>query len=150
MLSLQILVGAIGAPFFGWVAERLTARTALLIVVAGLTAMSVVLWVAQSFDAFVGLGNPLRTREQRCCGLAHVSADRAFRERADRAFDGRSDGLLYERHHAGKHVLRDPVRSFGKLRAGVQSYTVLMLLTTVPVWWLQNRGGQARVGEVLG
>lgn len=36
LLSMQILVGAVGAPLFGWLAERTSARMALVCCVAGL------------------------------------------------------------------------------------------------------------------
>ncbi len=38
LLSVQILVGALGAPLFGWLAERTRATTALVVCVSGLAA----------------------------------------------------------------------------------------------------------------
>jgi len=44
LLSIQILVGAVGAPFFGWLAQRTSARTALLVVTIGLAVAAALLW----------------------------------------------------------------------------------------------------------
>lgn len=52
LLSIQILVGALGAPLFGWLAERTSARGALVFVVAGLALSSVVLWTAHTYQSF--------------------------------------------------------------------------------------------------
>jgi MFS family permease len=48
LLSIQILVGAVGAPLFGWLAERTSARTALLACVAGLTLSAGLIWNVES------------------------------------------------------------------------------------------------------
>jgi MFS family permease len=53
LLSIQILVGAIGAPLVGLLAERRSAATALLVVVAGLATTSVMVWSAEGFWVFV-------------------------------------------------------------------------------------------------
>jgi MFS family permease len=52
LLSIQILVGALGAPLFGWLAERGGARAALLVVLGGLAATSVMTWTVTSYEAF--------------------------------------------------------------------------------------------------
>lgn len=52
ILSIQLLVGAIGAPLFGWIAERTSARSALVIVVAGLALASVFLWSPHEYSSF--------------------------------------------------------------------------------------------------
>jgi MFS family permease len=51
-MSTLILVGAVGSPLFGWVAERTSALTALMIVVAGLTLASFVLWAPHSYAVY--------------------------------------------------------------------------------------------------
>jgi MFS family permease len=48
VLSTLILVGAAGAPLFGWLAERISARGALVAVVACLAATSFALWSVRS------------------------------------------------------------------------------------------------------
>ena len=45
---LRELVGAAGAPLFGWLAERTSARTALVACVTGLTISAALVWNAQS------------------------------------------------------------------------------------------------------
>ncbi len=52
LLSTQILVGALGAPLFGLVAERYSPRAALVAVVSGLAATSVMTWTVTSTAAF--------------------------------------------------------------------------------------------------
>jgi MFS family permease len=51
LLSLYLLVGAVGAPLFGWVAERTSARTGLLLVTSGLTVSVVTVLRVQSTPA---------------------------------------------------------------------------------------------------
>lgn len=53
LLSIQILVGAIGAPLFGWLAERTSARTALAVNVGGLVVSALGIWTLRSWDALV-------------------------------------------------------------------------------------------------
>jgi MFS family permease len=52
VLSILTLVGAVGAPLFGWYAERTSARRALGVVVVGLAVSSTVLWTAQAWWVF--------------------------------------------------------------------------------------------------
>ena len=52
VMSTLTLVGAAGAPLFGWFADRTSARLGLLVVVIGLGLSSLVLWNAQSLGAF--------------------------------------------------------------------------------------------------
>jgi len=52
ILSIQLLVGAVGAPLFGWLAEKTTARFALLLAVAALAAASVFLWSPHEYWSF--------------------------------------------------------------------------------------------------
>ena len=52
LLSTQILVGALGAPLFGLMAERTSARAALVAVVGGLAATSVMTWTVTSTGGF--------------------------------------------------------------------------------------------------
>lgn len=52
ILSIQIFIGAIGAPMFGWLAERTSSLTALVVVVVGLLLTSVVLWTGQGIATF--------------------------------------------------------------------------------------------------
>jgi MFS family permease len=54
LLSIQILVGAAGAPLFGWLAERTSARTALLACVTGLAISAALVWNVQSVEGLRG------------------------------------------------------------------------------------------------
>jgi MFS family permease len=53
LLSLYLLVGAFGAPLFGWVVERTSARTALVVVTGGLTVSATTVWRVESPPALV-------------------------------------------------------------------------------------------------
>lgn len=52
LLSTQILVGALGAPLFGALAERTSVHAALVTVVGGLAATSMITWTATGAAAF--------------------------------------------------------------------------------------------------
>jgi MFS family permease len=53
VLSLQILVGAVGSPLMGRIAEGLGARTTLLLVILGLGCGSLLLWNLESHTSFL-------------------------------------------------------------------------------------------------
>jgi len=53
LLSLYLLVGALGAPLFGWMAERTSARTALVAVTGGLAVSSATVWRVEAPAALV-------------------------------------------------------------------------------------------------
>jgi MFS family permease len=53
VLSLYLLVGAVGAPLFGWVVERTSARSALVIVTGGLAISAATVWRVESTPALV-------------------------------------------------------------------------------------------------
>ena len=53
IMSLLILAGAFGAPLFGWLAEAIGARRALLLLVSGLAVTSVVIWSVESYPTFL-------------------------------------------------------------------------------------------------
>jgi MFS family permease len=48
VLSLYLLVGAVGAPLFGWMSERTSATTALVVVIGGLAISSATVWRVES------------------------------------------------------------------------------------------------------
>lgn len=48
VLSLYLLVGAVGAPLFGWMSERTSATAALVVVIGGLTISSATVWRVES------------------------------------------------------------------------------------------------------
>lgn len=50
IFSTLVLVGAVGAPLFGWLSERIGARRTLLVLVVGLALNSVVLWSSPDYD----------------------------------------------------------------------------------------------------
>lgn len=54
LLGLQVLVGALGAPLFGWLAERTSARDALCVAVAGLVVSAATLWLTDDLTVLWG------------------------------------------------------------------------------------------------
>jgi len=138
LLSMQILVGAIGAPLFGWIAERLTARTALLMVVVGLTSMSVVLWMAQSYAAFTGWAIVYGLVNSGVVALLTLVLSELFGAERIGSLMGvamvfcMSSTLLANLYSAALFDL------FGSYLPVWRSYTALMVVTLVPVWWLNR------------
>lgn len=53
IFSVLILVGAIGAPLFGWLSERIGALQTVLVLVVGLALNSVVLWSEPGLDTLM-------------------------------------------------------------------------------------------------
>ena len=119
VLSTLTLVGAAGAPLFGWFAERTSARLGLLVVVVGLAASSLVLWNGHGAARVHAMGGALRTGEQRRRRPADPRPRRALRRGTDRSPDGRRDGRLHDRDDGRQHVRGTGVRSPPRLSAGV-------------------------------
>ena len=144
VLSTLTLVGAVGAPLFGWFAERTSARLGLLVVVTGLTASSLVLWNTHDLRTFTlwavfyGLVNSgvvalLTLVLAELFGAAQIGPD------------GRRDGRLHERDDGGQRVRRPRLRHLPRLSPAWETYSALMALTLLPTLWLwRARDGGAR------
>ncbi len=139
VFSSLILVGAVGAPLFGWLSERITARATLLALVVGLTLNSIVLWSEPSYETLLlwalsyGLVNS---------GVVAVLA-LALAETFGAAQIGRLMGVAMTFCMAAT-MLGDVYTAamfdwFGSYVPVWRSYTVLMTFTLVPVTLLLRR-----------
>jgi len=142
ILSIQLLVGAVGAPLFGWIAERTSARAALIAVVAALAATSAFLWSPHDYGAFAlwavvyGLVN-----SGAVALLALVLA-----ELFGAALIGRLMGVAMVFCMSGTMIGNlFAASTYDRLHTYVpvwQAYTGLMLLTLIPVIVLWRNRGQ--------
>jgi MFS family permease len=140
LLSTQILVGAVGAPLFGMLAERTSARFALVLVTIGLAIGAGTLWNIESMWALrawaigYGLVNSgavalLALVLEECFGAGRIGSllggAMFFCMGATLLANQWTAGVF---DHSGSYVL------------AWQTYTVLMTLTLAPVVWLWRRG----------
>jgi MFS family permease len=142
LLSIQILVGAVGAPLFGWLAERTSARGTLVVVVAGLALSSVVLWTGESYRSFAawavvhGLVN-----SGAVALLALVLAELFGAARIGRLM-GVAMVFCMTATMAGNIFAAGVFDRLGSYAPVWQTYTVLMAATLVPVtllWRIESR-----------
>jgi MFS family permease len=143
LLSLQILVGAIGAPLAGLVAERTSARFALVVVTAGLAIAAGSLWNIHDLWALrawaVGYG------------LANSAAVALLVLVLEECFGGVRIGSLLGGAMffcMGATLLANQWTAWvfdwsGSYRLAWQTYTALMTCTLVPTLWLWRRGAPA-------
>ncbi len=152
ILSILTLVGAAGAPLFGWLAERTSARSALVVVVSGLLACSVLLWSARTLPVFTAWAVAYGLINSGVVALLALMLTELF----GAAQIGRLMGvamvfcmtatMLANNFSAAMFDLT------GSYKPAWQTYTVVMALTLVPVEWLRRRGGPAPepAAEIIG
>lgn len=157
LMSTLILIGAVGSPLFGWLSERTSALTALVIVVAGLTLGSLVLWAPHSYAVYSAwaMGHGLVN-----AGVVAVLA-LVLNELFGEEQIGRLMGVAMVFCMGSTMIANVYTASmfdyFGSYFMVWRTYSVLMLLTLVPVVWLRwnaraarnmvdDRSGHAQVG----
>jgi MFS family permease len=147
LLSIQILVGAVGAPFFGWLAQRTSARTALLVVTVGLALAAALVWNIHDVRLFAvwavgyGLVNSgavavLVLVLEECFGGARIGSllgAAMFFCMTSTLLANQWTAWIFDTH--GTYV------------PAWQGHTFLMCLAVVPVLWLW-RNGRAAGGRV--
>jgi MFS family permease len=140
LLSMQILIGAIGAPIFGLLAERTSARFVLVVITIGLaTAAATVwnihdLWALRAWAIGYGLVNSgavalLVLVLEECFGGARIGSllgGAMFFCMAATLLANQGTAWVFD--HYGTYV------------PAWQAYTALMTATIVPVGWLWRRG----------
>lgn len=140
ILSTLILVGALGSPLFGWFAERTSALTALVVVVAGLTVSSFVLWSPHSFAVYstwaVGYG---LVNSGVVAVLALVLNELFGEERIGRLMGVAMVFCMGSTMIANIYTAA-MFDSFGSYTTVWQTYSVLMILVSVPVVLLRWKG----------
>jgi len=140
LLSIQILVGALGAPLFGWLAERIGARAALLIVLAGLASTSVLTWTVSGYGAFATWAVIHGLVNSGVVALLALVVHELFE--SDQI--GRLMGLTFvfcmSATMAGNQFSAWVFDTTGSYLPAWRAYTVLMTVALVPAWWLYRRG----------
>jgi len=142
VLSIQILVGAIGSPFFGWLAERTSSTSALLFVVAALASLSVVLWTGHGIETFTAWAVLHGLVNSGVVALLALTLNDLF----GHAQIGRLMGVTMMFCMGSTMVANLYTASmFDHFQSYVpvwQTYTGLMMLTVVPVAWLWWQRGR--------
>jgi MFS family permease len=139
LLSMQILVGAVGAPLFGWVAERTTARTALLMVVSGLAATSIMLWTGQQYSTFVTWAVLYGLVNSGVVALLTLVLNELFGAEQIGRLMGVAMVCCMSATMLGNLFSAAMFDHFRTYVPAWQAYTALMALTLIPVTLLQRR-----------
>jgi MFS family permease len=139
LLSTQILVGALGAPLFGAFAERTSVHAALVAVVGGLAATSVITWTATGTAAF-GVWAVLH-------GLVNSGTVALLALVLHELFDPRQIGRLMgvasvacmSATILGNQFTAWTFDTFRSYRPAWQVYTALLVCALIPVLRLRRR-----------
>jgi MFS family permease len=140
ILSLYLLVGAVGSPLFGWLAQRTSARFSLLLVTTGLTISAATIWTLDSMAALRlwAIGHGL-VNSGVVAVLALVLYE-LFGERAIGRLMGFAMVFCMSATLIGNQWSAFIFDRFGSYVPAWQAYAWLMTLTLVPVTWLWSRG----------
>ncbi len=141
ILSIQTLVGAIGAPLFGWLAERTNAGVALTILVVGLAATSVVLWSAQGLGVFTAWAVAYGLVNSGVVALLALVLNELFGAAQIGRLMGVAMVFCMSATMAGNNFSAAVFDHTGSYRPAWRFYTALMVITLVPVEWLRRRAG---------
>jgi len=147
LLSVQILVGAVGAPLFGWLAERVSVHAALVTVVAGLAATSVLTWTVSSYAAFATWAVLHGLVNSGVVALLALVLHDIFDPRQIGRLMGVSSVACMTATILGNQFTAAVFDRFGSYRPAWQTYTVLMVCALVPVMRLR-RGAQLQAARV--
>jgi len=136
ILSTLTLVGAIGAPLAGWLAERTTPRTALAALVVGLAATSVVLWTAHDLAAFGVWAIIYGLVNGGVVALLALVLDELFGAEQIGRLMGVAMVFCMAATMVGNNFSAFVFEHTGSYVPAWRVYTGLMLITLVPVAWL--------------
>ena len=145
ILGLYLLVGAVGSPLFGWLAQRTSARFSLLVVTAGLTVSSATIWTLDSMASLRlwAVGHGL-VNSGVVAVLALVLYE-LFGERLIGRLMGFAMVFCMSATLLGNQWSAWMFDRFGSYVPAWQGYGALMALTVLPVAWLWWRGGRPAV-----
>ena len=139
VMSALTLAGAVGAPLFGWLAERTSARLSMLVVVVCLTASSLVLWNAHDLASFtiwaVGYG---LVNSGVVALLTLVLAEIFGAAQIGRLMGVAMVGCMTATM-AGNLFSAQVYDRLGDYRLAWQAYSVLMAVVILPTLWLWRR-----------
>lgn len=136
VLSTLTLAGAVGAPLFGWMAERTSARLSMLVVVLGLTLSSLALWSAHDLRTFTIWAVAYGLVNSGVVALLTLVLAELF----GAAQIGRLMGVAMvgcmTATMAGNLFSAQVFDRLGDYRPAWQAYSVLMALVVLPTLWL--------------
>jgi MFS family permease len=136
VLSTLTLVGAAGAPLFGWLAGRTSARLGLLVVVIGLAVSSLVLWNARSLAAFTSWAIAYGLVNSGVVALLTLVLAELFGPAQIGRLMGVAMVACMSATMGGNMFAAQVFDRFGDYRLAWQTYSALMALTLVPTVWL--------------
>jgi MFS family permease len=138
LLSTQILVGALGAPLFGWVAERFSVHAALVAVVAGLAATSVMTWTVDGTAAFAAWAVLHGLVNSGTVALLALVLHDLFDPRQIGRLMGISSVACMSATILGNQFTAWTFDTFRSYRPAWQVYTALLVCALVPVTRLRR------------
>ena len=136
VLSTLTLVGAVGAPLFGWLAGRTSARLTLLVVVVGLTTSSFVLWNAQSLRMFTLWAVAYGLVNSGVVALLTLVLAELFGAAQIGRLMGVAMVACMSATMAGNMFSAQVFDRLGDYRPAWQAYSVLMAVAIIPTLWL--------------
>ena len=136
VLSTLTLVGAVGAPLFGWLAGRTSARLTLLVVVIGLTASSFVLWNAQSLRVFTLWAVAYGLVNSGVVALLTLVLAELFGAAQIGRLMGVAMVACMSATMAGNMFSAQVFDRLGDYRPAWQAYSGLMAVALIPTLWL--------------
>jgi MFS family permease len=136
--GLSTLVGAFGSVACGWLSERTSARTALSCVVLGLAVSSVVLWQGVGLGAYRAWAIGYGVVNAGAVALLALLLNELFGPRQIGRLMGVAMVFCMGGTIAGNYFSAAMFDHFGGYERVWQTYTVLMVVTLIPVELLRR------------
>jgi MFS family permease len=136
VLSTLTLVGAVGAPLFGWFAGHTSARLGLMVVVIGLALSSLVLWNAQALPAFLGWAVGYGLVNSGVVALLTLVLAELFGAVQIGRLMGVAMVACMGATMLGNLFSAQVFDRIGDYRPAWQAYSALMALVLLPTWWI--------------
>ena len=146
VLSTLTLVGAAGAPLFGWFAERTSARLALLVVVTCLAASTLVLWNAHELSTFTGWAVFYGLVNSGVVALLTLVLAELFGADQIGRLMGVAMVACMSATMLGNMFSAQVFDRLGDYHIAWQTYSALMVFTLLPTLWLWRAPGLAASG----
>ncbi len=138
VLSTLTVVGAIGSPLFGWIAERISARLTLLIVCIGLLAASLPLWNATTLSSFTAWAVFYGIVNSGIVALLTLVLAELFGAERIGSLMGVALMACMIATMAGNLFSARIFDTYGDYRLAWQTYTGVMVAVLIPVYWLSR------------
>jgi MFS family permease len=136
--SVNILIGAIGAPIFGWLAERVSARAALSVVVAGLATTSVLVWTTTDLRWLMGWALAYGIVNSGAVALLALVLSELFGARQIGSLMGVAMVFCMGGTILGNYFSASVFDHTGSYVPAWETYTALMAVTLIPVELLRR------------